>query len=52
MLIEQITDKEIVSQLKKRLSIEGMDVIVHVRTEDNGDQYMFVQCGDGRSFLF
>ena len=51
MKIEQITDKEAVSQVKKQLGIEGMDAIVNVRTEDNGDQYMLVQCGDGRVFL-
>ena len=51
MKIERITDQENVSYIKQHLGIDG-DVVIHIRTENNGDQYMLVQCGDGRSFLF
>ena len=51
MKIEQITDPENVSCIKQQLGIDG-DAVIHTRTEDNGNQYMLVQCGDGRSFLF
>ena len=52
MIIEQIIDKDVICQVKKQLHLEKLDVIVHVRTEDNGDQYILIQCGDGRSFIF
>lgn len=52
MKIEQITDKNLIAQIKAQLHLEGIDVIVRLRTENNEPQYLLVECGDGRCFLF